>query len=289
MKGKKKKWSIRSLNFKDKYLLGIFNENTYEEVFRIRLKGREVLVAVIIFIFLLISSNTFLIAFTPIRELIPGYPDKETRMIMQNNVLKIDSLENILTEWTLFWKNSIRVISGNSTQIIQNPPDSTSITKTFVDVRSRQDSLFRERIEQEERFDFNNNISAQRNRGVSDKHFMAPLRGKITSQFNAAENHTGIDVVSSPDDVVVATLDGTVIVAEWTLETGNSIVIQHADNIVSVYKHNAKLLKKQGSKVKTGDAIAIIGNSGELTYGPHLHFELWFNGIPLNPEHYIAF
>jgi murein DD-endopeptidase MepM/ murein hydrolase activator NlpD len=288
MNGKKTKWSIKRLNFRDKYRLGIYNDTTYEQVFHFRLKGREVLVVLVISIFCLVGLNTFFIAFTPIREFIPGYPDKNTRRVMQNNVLKIDSLENEIAEWTHYWNNSIRVLSGNSTQIVQNPPDSNVVNKSFIDVRSKQDSLFRERIEKEERFDFNDNFS-KKNKSISELHFMTPLRGKITSRFNIGENHFGIDIVSSPNDVVVATLDGTVIVSEWMLETGNTILIQHNDNIISAYKHNAKLLKKQGSKVKAGDAIAIMGNSGELTYGPHLHFELWSNGVPIDPEHFIVF
>jgi hypothetical protein len=289
MNGKKRKWGVNRLNLKDKYRLGIYNDTTYEQVFHFRLKGREVLVVIVISIILLVGLNTFFIAFTPVREFIPGYPNKETRKIMQNNVLKIDSLENVLVEWTHYWNNSIRVLSGNSTQIIQNPPDSNVVNKPFVDIRSKQDSLFRDRIEREERFDFNDNFPVKKNKNISELHLMTPLKGKITSKFNVGENHIGVDIVSSPNDVVVAILDGTVIMAEWTLETGNSILIQHSDNIISVYKHNAKLLKKQGNKVKAGDAIAIMGNSGELTYGPHLHFELWFNGIPIDPEQYIAF
>jgi murein DD-endopeptidase MepM/ murein hydrolase activator NlpD len=289
MNDKKTKWSLKRLNLRDKYRLGVYNDTTYEQVFYFRLKGREVLVVLVISIFLLVGLNTFFIAFTPIREFIPGYPNKETRKVMQNNVLKIDSLENELKEWAFYWDNSMRVISGSSTQIVQNPPDATVSSAPFVDIRSKQDSLFRDQIEREERVDFGNNFSASKDRDISGIHFMTPLKGKITSKFNAGENHTGIDIVSSPNDVVVATLDGTVIMSEWTLETGYIILIQHKDNILSVYKHNAKLLKKQGSKVKAGDAIAIMGNSGELTYGPHLHFELWFKGVPIDPEQFIAF
>jgi murein DD-endopeptidase MepM/ murein hydrolase activator NlpD len=312
MDNNKSKRSLKRLNFKDKYRLGIYNDTTYEQVFYFRLKGREVLVVLVISIFLLVGLNTFFIAFTPIREFIPGYPDKETRRTMQNNVLKIDSLENEIAEWTYYWNNSIRVLSGNSTQIVRNPSDSNNIankptevprekglspqpdsnniaSKPFIDIRSKQDSIFRNQIEQEEKIDFNDDFPFKKNKGILGMHLMAPLKGKITSSFNAGENHLGIDIVSSPNDVVLATLDGTVIVAEWTIETGNTILIQHSDNIVSVYKHNAKLLKKQGSKVKAGDAIAIMGNSGELTYGPHLHFELWSGGVPIDPEQYIVF
>ncbi|MDR1130440.1 MAG: M23 family metallopeptidase [Prevotellaceae bacterium] len=288
MSDKKTKHNITRLNLKDKYRLGIYNDTTYEQILHFRLKGREVLTVLIISIFLLVGLNTFFIAFTPMREFIPGYPDKETRRVMQNNVLKIDSLENEVSGWVHYWDNAVRALSGNSTIIVQNPPDSNVASRTFTDVRSHQDSVFRERIEREERVYFSDNVRGK-NKNISEMHPMTPLRGRITSRFNVGENHLGIDIVSSPNDVVVATLDGTVIVSEWMLETGNTVLIQHSDGVLSVYKHNAKLLKKQGSKVKAGDVIAIMGNSGELTYGPHLHFELWLNGIPVDPELFIVF
>ena len=132
------------------------------------------------------------------------------------------------------------------------------------------------------------------NRGIAtvqlDKlHFFTPVRGMVTNSFNPSNNHFGTDIVAGPNEVVKATLAGTVIMATWTLETGYVIEIQHDNNLISVYKHNAELLQKVGLRVKAGDAIAIIGNSGELTTGPHLHFELWQNGVALNPENFIVF
>jgi murein DD-endopeptidase MepM/ murein hydrolase activator NlpD len=289
MSNKETRWSLKGLNLRDKYRLGVYNDTTYEQVFYFRLKGRGVLVVLAISILLLVGLTTFLIAFTPMREFIPGYPDQKTRETMKNNVFKIDSLESEFAEWTLYWDNSLKVISGGNTQIIKKIPDTANVSSCFVDIRSKQDSMFREKIEQKERFDFGGNISAKRSRDISEIHLMTPLKGRVTSRFDVGENHLGIDVVSSPNDVVVAILDGTVIMSEWTLETGYVILIQHDDNIISVYKHNAKLLKKQSSKVKAGDAIAIMGNSGELTCGPHLHFELWFKGVPIDPEQFIVF
>ena len=120
-------------------------------------------------------------------------------------------------------------------------------------------------------------------------HFFTPLKGLVTNHFNLSENHYGIDIVSKPDEVILAVLDGTVTLSAWTLETGYIIEIQHSANLISVYKHLSQRLKETGSKVRAGEAIAIIGNTGELSSGPHLHFELWRNGIPLNPESYIMF
>ena len=115
------------------------------------------------------------------------------------------------------------------------------------------------------------------------------MKGIITYSFNPSENHFGTDIVAASNKVVVATLNGTVVMANWTLETGYIVQIQHDNNLLSIYKHNSELLKKVGDHVSAGEAIAIIGNSGELTSGPHLHFELWHNGAPINPEDYIAF
>jgi murein DD-endopeptidase MepM/ murein hydrolase activator NlpD len=124
---------------------------------------------------------------------------------------------------------------------------------------------------------------------LNDYFFFAPLKGVITNGFNPASNHYGVDITSKENDAVKATLDGTVVLSTWTLATGNVIIIQHKDNIISVYEHNSVLMKKAGDQVKAGDVIAIVGNSGELTTGPHLHFELWYQGSPVNPIDYVTF
>jgi len=124
---------------------------------------------------------------------------------------------------------------------------------------------------------------------IYSQNFFKPLNGIITAKFAPLEKHYGIDIVAPHNDAVKSVLDGTVIMAAWTLETGYVIVIQHAGNLISVYKHNAVLLKQEGDFVKAGEPIAIAGNSGEISTGPHLHFELWYNGNPVNPTNYINF
>jgi murein DD-endopeptidase MepM/ murein hydrolase activator NlpD len=127
------------------------------------------------------------------------------------------------------------------------------------------------------------------NTDLSKIHFFVPLKGLVTNKFNAGTTHFGVDMVSVANSLISSVLSGTVIFAGWTLDTGYVIYIQHRNNLVSVYKHNAELLKDVGDVVIAGDAIAIIGNSGELSTGPHLHFELWQNGIAIDPELYIDF
>jgi murein DD-endopeptidase MepM/ murein hydrolase activator NlpD len=119
--------------------------------------------------------------------------------------------------------------------------------------------------------------------------FVSPLRGIVSDTFSAKNKHYGVDVVAPKGAVIKATQGGTVIVSTWSADTGHMLAVQHPNNIVSFYKHNSSLLKKQGDQVNAGEAIAIIGNSGELTDGPHLHFELWFHGQPVNPQRYMQF
>jgi murein DD-endopeptidase MepM/ murein hydrolase activator NlpD len=145
-------------------------------------------------------------------------------------------------------------------------------------------------IESQDRFELNTQEQhSSKTNDISSFFFFTPVKGTVTNVFNSAEKHFGVDIAAAPNEAIKATLDGTVILSAWTSETGYIITIQHSNNLVSVYKHNSALLKKAGTYVKAGEAIAIIGNSGEYTSGPHLHFELWYNGSPVNPKDYIAF
>jgi hypothetical protein len=288
MSKRKIRWHLKRLNLKDKYRLGVYNDTNYEEVFHFRLTGRWVLLSTAVSVVILITLTTILIAFTPLRQFIPGYPSDETVRTIRENLLKADSLDKAIAEWTYYIDNTLRIVSGDNPVIIQNTPDSSYKNKTFHDVRSADDSLMRRQVESEEQFNLGTGVET-RNKGLSGIHFFTPVKGEITNRFDAKSSHLGIDIATSPNEVVSATLDGTVIMAAWTVETGNVIQIQHSNNLVSIYKHNAKLLHKQGNRVKAGDAIAIVGNSGELSSGTHLHFELWYNGVPLNPEQYVVF
>ena len=287
--GFRKFWHSKKISLKDKYRLGVYNDTTYEQVFHFRLTGRGVLTVSAILMVVLIALTTVLIAFTPLRELIPGYPGSETRRSIQANVHKADSLEKVVLTWSRYIDNALKIIEGDNPSIVQILPDSSFKNIRFKDTRSKDDSLLRAEIEQDEQFDLAVNDKELKYSGLSGLYFFPPVKGEITSKFEPKYNHLGIDIATGPDQVVSATLDGTVIMADWTIETGNVIQIQHDDNLISVYKHNAKLLQKQGNRIKAGDAIAIVGNSGELTSGPHLHFELWYKGASLNPEQYILF
>lgn len=286
-KDKSKKKFIHKL--KSKYRLSIYNDQTFEEVLVMRLSRLNVIAAVGGIAILLIALVTILIAFTPIREFIPGYPDGNTRRHIVENALKTDSLERELQQWKIYLSNLHTILRGDSPDNMESIPDTSIRYSEITFTRSMEDSLLRLQIESEELYNLSV-VDTKNDRGnLTRFHFFPPVKGVVTNSFNARQGHLGVDVVAPPNEVIVAIADGTVTLSSWTLETGYVIQIQHENNLLSVYKHNSKLLKQSGAQVKAGEAIAIIGNSGELTTGPHLHFELWHNGTPINPEQYIVF
>ncbi|MDP4210618.1 MAG: M23 family metallopeptidase [Bacteroidota bacterium] len=283
---KRRKLLINKL--KHKYRLVFFNDKTFEEVWHLRLSLLNVLSAVGTISLLLILLVSALIAFTPLKVLIPGYPDEKMRRGIVFNALRLDSLEKQLRSREKYDEALNAVISGKDLSNAEHKNDSAKVYKNINFKKSEEDSLFRQKVEEAEQLNISVS-SSKKESSISEIHFFAPVKGIITNGYNARNNHFGIDIVGASDDVIKATLDGTVIMATWTLETGYVIQIQHHSNIVSLYKHNASLLRKVGQQVKAGDAIAIMGNSGELSTGPHLHFELWYNGKPVNPADYIVF
>lgn len=272
-----------------KYRLSIYRDETYEEVLNFILSRLNVLAWGGLFILVFLAIIISVILYTPVREFIPGYPDENTIMSSMQNKQRLDSLELELSRRDLYIENLNRIISGEAPENYDNIGDTNKNYDDIKFTRSAEDSLLREYFKQEELFGINAPIKKSTIGGVSQMYFFPPVKGLVTNSFNSFGNHYGTDIVAAANEIVKATLAGTVIMATWTLETGWVIQIQHSNNLISVYKHNAELLKRVGDYVNVGEAIAIIGNSGELTTGPHLHFELWFNGIPLNPEDYISF
>jgi murein DD-endopeptidase MepM/ murein hydrolase activator NlpD len=272
-----------------KYRLSIYRDETYEEVLNFKLSRLNVFaltgIATLVFLAVVVS----LIAYTPIREFIPGYPDENTLRNIVLNDKRLDSLEMELNRRDRYFDNMRAIISGEEPNNYDNKADTGERYESITFTRSSEDSIIRQLFEEESEYD----LSVFNRRGkigsISQLHFFPPVKGIVTNSFQATKSHYGTDIVSGADEAVKSTLDGTVTMATWTLETGWVIQVQHSNNLISVYKHNAELLKRAGDYVKAGEPIAIIGNSGELTTGPHLHFELWYNGVALNPEDYILF
>lgn len=278
-------------NWRDKFRFAVFNDTTYEEVWRIRLSKYNALLALALVVFMIIGITTSLIAFTNLREFIPGYPDVTLRRAILMNALMLDSLEHEIVIRDKYFEDLNAVISGRQPISQVEMRDSTRDYSSISFRRSSEDSLLRTKVEDEEKYSLSTNTNGfERGTGLVNIHFFPPVKGIVSGNFDTRTRHFATDVVTQPKAVVSSTLDGTVIMTGWTMETGFVIMIQHSNNLVSVYKHNATLLKEMGDRVWAGEAIAIVGDSGELyTSGPHLHFELWYNGEPLNPTQYIFF
>jgi len=243
---------------------------------------------------ILIFLTSILIAFTPLREYIPGYTNVGIQKRLYELQIKTDSIEKDLKRKDLFINALKDIINGKDLTSEIPVPENTR--KNYSDIRIRksaEDSLLRMEIESQNKYNLLRIGSSERasiqKRIIGNILLFTPMKGIITNEFNPNTKHFGVDLVAKKDEAIKAVLDGTVVLSEWTLETGYVIILQHQQNLVSVYKHNSALLKQCGEFVKAGDPIAIIGESGEFTSGPHLHFELWNDGNPVNPKDYITF
>lgn len=272
---------------RNKYRLVILNDETFEEKLSLKLSRLNVFFIVGFLMIFLIVSTTLLIAFTPLREYIPGYSSTALRRKAFELALKSDSLQNQINYNERYLLNIRKILEGKPLIDFADSAVSDSVVQAELGKKlSKEDSMLRAFVEEEERF----NISQLVESGVGFRlSFFAPVKGLITNSFNPAESHLGVDIVADQNEVIKAAQDGVVVFSGWTAETGYVIIIQHPGELLSAYKHNSSLMKEAGQTVEAGDPIAIIGNSGELTTGPHLHFELWYQGNPVNPEDYISF
>jgi murein DD-endopeptidase MepM/ murein hydrolase activator NlpD len=211
---------------------------------------------------------------------------------MYSLMLKADSMQTALTARERYLENIKNIISGDvSPDSKVKKPQQSQLSKfdTIKSLKkSPEDALLRKEIETKDIYSLGI-TPTEASTGISSFLFFPPIKGTVTSRYNSTAKHYGIDIVGKPNEAIKATLDGTVLLANFTSETGWVIGIQHSNNLFSLYKHNSALLKKVGDYLKAGEVIAIIGNSGELTTGSHLHFELWYNGSAIDPQKYISF
>ena len=282
---KEKKFAKKLLH---KYRLVVLNEDTFEERFAIKLTRLNVFVIVSITSIILVAGTTFLIAFTPLREFIPGYSSAKLKKQATQLSFKTDSLQRIIDVNEKYFSSIKRVLTGdvktvefNKDSILKAAKEETAQLNLNP---SKQDSLLRERVDKEDKYNlFESAIS------TSNFVLFPPVNGNISEGYNVKEKHYAVDIIVAKNTPVKATADGTVIFAEWTAETGYVAIIEHSHELISVYKHNASLTKEQGDVVKAGEVIAMAGSTGEYSTGPHLHFELWSKGYPINPTNFIDF
>ncbi|MCL2329291.1 MAG: M23 family metallopeptidase [Bacteroidetes bacterium] len=286
-----KKRLPRLQNLHHKYRLVIINDETFSEVFSFRLSKMNTFVLVFCLSIVFIGLIYLLIAHTPLKEyIIPDYPKTEEREKIIANAIRVDSLEHIIGLYDQKLQLLYMVINGDEPpQYLNSPNDTTQYLEDISYNRSLEDSLLRAEIQEYNALNVNFQQASYTNPHYSNLHFTVPLRGTITQRFSPADKHFATDIAAPAKSVIHSVLSGTVVLATWSYETGYTIIIQHNNDIVSIYKHCSKLLKQTGDVVNAGEAIAIIGNTGTYTTGAHLHFELWYAGKPVNSEEFIAF
>jgi len=270
-----------------KYKLSFLNESTLEEVFTFRMSRLSGFLTFIVFAVFLITLTAIVIITTPIRNYLPGYLDSEIRQEIIVNALKTDSLQQELYIQSKYLNNVNAILRGDMDvdKILQI--DSVTDNSQLNLEKSKQTEEFIRNYEEEEKYNLN---VVQNTLFLPDNvFFYKPVKGVISSDFNAKERHYGIDIAAKPKESVLSVMKGTVIYAGFDANYGYVIHIQHTNGFVSIYKHNAILLKKTGDEVTGGEVIALVGNTGSLSTGDHLHFELWYKGKAVDPSEYINF
>lgn len=270
------------------YLVMIIDEETFEEQTQIRFSRLKMIFVGLLMIGVLGTLIFSTIAFTPLKEYIPGYDSSELRKKAVQNLFLTDSLITLYNQ-NIQYLNSVRKvlsedISFEESQLSVEQLENQNLAAPSFTEPILEDSLLRAFVSQQDKY----------NPLISDKveinsYLFSPALGPISQPFDLKESHFAVDIVVKENTPIKAIADGTVIFSEWTAETGYVIILEHSLGILSVYKHNASLTKKQGDSVLSGEVIATAGNTGELSTGFHLHFELWMDGYPMNPENFFNF
>jgi murein DD-endopeptidase MepM/ murein hydrolase activator NlpD len=272
----------------DKYRLVVLNEETFEERISFKLTRLNVFVLASLSTIILIVLTTVLIAFTPLREYIPGYSSTALKRQATELNYKTDSLQQAILMNEKYYASIKKVLQGDQSVVDFNRDSIIQAVKleaSEVDLNPIfEDSILRQKVDKEDKYNLFESATSATNFVL-----FPPANGPISEPYNLKEKHYAVDIVVAKNTPIKATADGVVVFAEWTATTGYVIIIEHSYGLISVYKHNASLTKSQGDLVKAGEVIAAAGNLGELSTGPHLHFELWNDGYPVNPTNFIDF
>lgn len=287
MKNQKQNKAFLKRIFND-YKVVVSSEDTFEEKLSFKANKINAFIIMLLYSIILIAFTISIVFFTQLREMVPGYSSSDLLNRAIYLTKKTDSLEQQIALNNKFYKSIEDVLSGNVEDFISRDElsiDSNLINSDIFTISPNlQDSILRQYVENEDKFNLTNNELV-----IENKMFFSPIKGEITQSFNFNENHFAIDIAADIGTPVKSVLDGKIIFSEWSLETGYVVVIDHAEDIISVYKHNSKTLKEQNDFVQAGEVIAYSGNQGNLSSGPHLHFELWKNGTPIDPEPLLNF
>lgn len=269
------------------YKLVVLNIDTFEERFSLLLTPLNVIVLVGATVVLITSLAFALLGWTPLRYYLPDYAEeiRVRKMVMEASI-KADSMEAALGQRDAYIASIRMLIEGRIDTMIDSSALQVVDPLEVNYSRSKEDSILRKEIEREDLINLNPNFNRDKKTAYL---LFPPIKGTIMDRFNVQRNHFGVDIAAPKNESIKAIDEGTVTLAAYTAETGYIIQVQHDNDLISVYKHNSSLLKKEGDKVRAGEAVAVIGETGEFSTGPHLHFEMWRNGVPLNPETFFSF
>lgn len=274
---------------RDRYRINIINPENFEEIASFNGSWLQVIMVLSVLFSFAFGLSVIVLAYTPLNNYFNSGRDIESDPYVVKLSMLADSLEKQIDMQARLIENHLIIAKGEDDIYSEDVEREENLPNQKVDERklmkvSPEDSSLRKEMEASAY-----TLNQKTEKGSNNLHFYSPVNGIVNSTFDVTKQHFGVDIVAKKDAPVKATLDGTVIFSEYSSTTGNVIAIQHLNNIISVYKHNSVLLNSIGSFVRAGETIAIIGNSGENTSGPHLHFELWQNGQPVNPQNYIVF
>jgi murein DD-endopeptidase MepM/ murein hydrolase activator NlpD len=275
-------------NPKQKYKVVVSNDETFEEIISLKTNNFQLFLFALLYTILVVIFSTTIIFFTQVREYVPGYPSTDLLVSAAKITVKADSLEKELALNAQFFSAIESVLKGDSNETAQRLEQDTSIKNDLKEVEIvatiPQDSILRAYVDNQDRFNLTRNQLL-----IDSKRYYSPVKGVVTDGFDIEKNHFAVDVSVDIGTPVKALLAGTVLFSEWSIETGHVILLDHGENLVSVYKHNSKVLKSQNDTVQAGEVIAFSGEEGALSSGPHLHFEIWKNGLPIDPETVLSF
>lgn len=271
-----------------RYRFVIVEDQTHENKFKIKGTMLGAISAAVLLLLFIVAFVFSMIAYTPLKLVIPGYPSYQTQRVAIENAAKVDSLEKRMKIMTIRLENLRRVLKGEKSLPIDSLINigKADVAEKILYTNMMADSILRERVDSVEKYNLSSNSQMQMIEGLL---FFPPVKGILTQEFNKAINHPYVDIAVQENSAVCSVLKGTIIAAYWTDETGYNIHIQHDNDLISIYRHNTKLLKKTGDTVDAGTPVSLAGSAGDLSSGPHLHFELWHKGVPIDPTLYIKF
>jgi septal ring factor EnvC (AmiA/AmiB activator) len=283
------RWQKFKIALRSKYRLVILNDTTFGESFSITLSPLGLIIGIAALTIVMTTLVISLVAFTPLREYIPGYGNVTERRLIVNLSSRADSLDEVLTAREEYMKSVLNVLNEKTETKPEKPKkDTTGKYKNTNTNPTKSDLKFRTDFEKNKASSIVA-ISNPKLKGLIDLIFFVPAKGLITTSYNISDEHYGVDLVTKPEEFIKSTLDGTIIFTGFSAEDGYVMQIQHSNNLTSIYKHCSDLLKHVGDRVKSGEAVAVVGNTGEKSKGSHLHFEVWYNGLPINPQEVVAF